>query len=68
MSLFMRQRLFILFVALTNLGLAILLTLNGHPGVPLGAMGLALLPLTWLAGRGPASPSLPQRHGDSYAA
>ncbi len=68
MSLFTRQRLFILFVALTHLGLGILLTLNGHPGVPLGVIGVALLPVAWLAGRNPARPSLPQPDGDSYAA
>ncbi|MCG8393946.1 MAG: hypothetical protein MI745_12760 [Pseudomonadales bacterium] len=67
MSLFTRQRLFILFVALTNLTLAILLTLNGHPGIPLGVIGVALLPLAWLAGRNPAKASLSQHDGDSYA-
>ncbi|MED5389444.1 MAG: hypothetical protein VX793_11365 [Pseudomonadota bacterium] len=68
MSLSLRQRLFILFVSLTNLGLAALLTLNGHPGIPLGVIGVALLPLAWLAGRTPAHTALPQQDGDSYAA
>ncbi len=67
MPLFTRQRLFILFVALINLGLGSLLALNGHSGVSLGVVGVALLPLAWLAGRNPSRSSLPQRDGDSYA-
>ncbi len=68
MSLSTRQRLFVLFVALTQLSLGGLLTLNGHPGVPLGVVGVALLPLAWLVGRNPASPALNQRDGDHHAA
>ncbi|MTI52493.1 MAG: hypothetical protein FH757_12760 [Alcanivorax sp.] len=68
MSLSTRQRLFVLFVALTQLGLGSLLTLNGYPGVPLGVIGVALLPLAWLAGRHPATPALPRHDGDHHAA
>jgi hypothetical protein len=63
-----RQRLFILLVALINLGLAMALTANGHAGIPLGVIGIALLPLAWLAGRNPAPTARTQRNGDSYAA
>ncbi|WP_297769882.1 hypothetical protein [uncultured Alcanivorax sp.] len=63
-----RQRFFILFVALLNLGLATALIANGHAGLPLGVIGIALLPLAWLAGRNPAAATDTQRGGDSYAA
>lgn len=63
-----RQCLFILFVALLNLGLATALIANGHAGLPLGVIGIALLPLAWLAGRNPAAATDAQRGGDSYAA
>lgn len=63
-----RQRLFILLVALINLALATALTANGHPGIPLGVIGIALLPLAWLAGRNPATTADAQQGGDSYAA
>ena len=63
-----RQRFFILFVALLNLGLATALIANGHAGLPLGVIGIALLPLAWLAGRNLAAATDAQRGGDSYAA
>ena len=63
-----RQRFFILFVARLNLGLATALIANGHAGLPLGVIGIALLPLAWLAGRNPAAATDAQRGGDSYAA
>ena len=63
-----RQRFFILFVALINLGLATALIANGHAGIPLGVIGIALLPLAWLAGRNPAVATGDQQGGDSYAA
>lgn len=63
-----RQRFFILLVALINLGLATALIANGHAGIPLGVIGIALLPLAWLAGRNPAATTDAQRGGDSYAA
>ena len=63
-----RQRVFILFAALLNLGLAAALSANGHAGLPLGVIGIALLPLAWLAGRNPAAATDAQRGGDSYAA
>ncbi|MGJ3255066.1 MAG: hypothetical protein ACFE0K_01955 [Alcanivorax sp.] len=63
-----RQRLFILLVALINLGLAAALNANGHAGIALAVIGTALLPLAWLAGRNPVATPDAQRGGDSYAA
>lgn len=68
MSLITRQRLFIALVAILNLGLAAVLTLNGHTGAPLGVIGGALLPLAWLAGRRPDTTAVSTREGDAHAA
>ena len=68
MSLITRQRLFISLVAALNLGLAAVLTLNSQPAAPFAVIGVALLPLAWLAGRRPDGNPSPADNGGSYAA
>ena len=69
MTLIIRQRLFICFVALANLLLAAWLTLHDQPAVPFAVIGVALLPLAWMTGKHPANAApTAANEGDSYAA